>query len=59
MTQGNFAVDYEHRSYNPERMRKERLERAQAALKQYGLGAMIVYNYDSPTSTRSLYRRRS
>ena len=59
MTYGNFNVDYEQRAYNPERMRKERLERAHAALNKYGLGAMIVYNYDTPTSTRSLYRRRS
>ncbi|MFC1958123.1 hypothetical protein ACFLVQ_00960 [Chloroflexota bacterium] len=47
MTFGNFAVDYEQRTYNPERMRKERLERAHAALKKYGLGAMILYNYDN------------
>lgn len=47
MTFGRFAVDYEQRKYNPERMRKERLERAHAALKKYGLGAMIVYNYDN------------
>ena len=47
MTFGNFAVDYEHRPYNPERMRKERLARAHAALHQFGFGSMIVYNYDT------------
>lgn len=47
MTFGNYAVDYEQRAYNPERMRRERLERAQEALKKYGLGSMIVYSYDS------------
>jgi Xaa-Pro aminopeptidase len=47
MTHGNFAVDYEQRPYNPERMRRERLERAHAAMNKYGLGAMIVYSFDS------------
>ena len=47
MTFGNYAVDYEQRAYNPERMRKERLERAHAALKKFGFGAMIVYDFDS------------
>jgi len=47
MTFGNFAVEYEQRAYNPERMRRERLERAHAALKKYGLGAIITYNYDN------------
>ena len=47
MTFGPYAVDYEQRAYNPERMRKERLERAHAALNRYGFGAMIVYNYDT------------
>lgn len=47
MTYGNYAVDYEQRAYNPERMRKERLERAHAALNKYGFGAMVVYNYDT------------
>jgi Xaa-Pro aminopeptidase len=63
MTFGKFAVDYEQRKYNPERMRKERLERAQAALKQFGLGAMITYNYDNHRylgyySTHQYARRR-
>ncbi|MFH0896728.1 MAG: Xaa-Pro peptidase family protein [Candidatus Bathyarchaeota archaeon] len=47
MTFGKFNVDYEQRIYNPERMRKYRLDRAHAALKKYGLGAMIVYDYDN------------
>ena len=47
MTFGKFTVDYEQRAYNPERMRKYRLERAHAALKKYGLGAMIVYDFDN------------
>lgn len=63
MTFGNYAVDYEQRAYNPERMRRERLERAHAALKKYGLGSMIVYNYDSHRylgyySTHQYARRR-
>ncbi len=47
MTFGPYAVDYEQRAYNPERMRKERLERAHAALNRFGFGAMVVYSYDS------------
>ncbi len=47
MTFGNYAVDYEQRAYNPERMRKERLERAHAALNRFGFGAMVTYSYDS------------
>src|SRR3990172_7698104 len=63
MTFGNYAVDYEQRSYNPERMRRQRLERAHAALKKYGLGSMIVYNYDNHRylgyySTHQYARRR-
>ncbi len=46
MQYGRFAVDYEFRPYNPERMRNERVARAQAALKKHGLGAMILYEYD-------------
>jgi Xaa-Pro aminopeptidase len=46
MQYGRFAVDYEYRPYNPERMRNERVARAQAALKKWGLGAMILYDYD-------------
>jgi len=47
MSFGNYAVDYEQRAYNPERMRKERLARAHAMMNKYGLGAMVVYNYDT------------
>ncbi|MFC1897623.1 M24 family metallopeptidase, partial [Chloroflexota bacterium] len=47
MTFGKFNVDYEQRIYNPERMRKYRLDRAHAALKKYGLGAMICYDFDN------------
>jgi len=47
MTFGKFNVDYEQRAYNPERMRKERLERAHAALKKFGFGAMIIYDFDN------------
>ncbi|MFC1897912.1 M24 family metallopeptidase [Chloroflexota bacterium] len=46
MTFGKFNVDYEQRIYNPERMRKYRLERAHAALKKFGLGAMICFDFD-------------
>ena len=46
MQYGRFAVDYEYRPYNPERMRNERVARAQAALKKYGLGAIILYDFD-------------
>ncbi|MFH0897162.1 MAG: hypothetical protein V1850_03825, partial [Candidatus Bathyarchaeota archaeon] len=47
MTFGKFNVDYEQRIYNPERMRKYRIDRAQVMLKKYGLGAMIVYDFDN------------
>ena len=46
MQYGRFTVDYEYRPYNPERMRTERVARAQAALKKHGLGAIIIYDYD-------------
>ncbi len=42
---GQFAVDYEDRGYNPDRMRKERVAKAQASLKKHGLGA--VYTSDT------------
>lgn len=46
MQYGPYAVDYEHRPYNPERMRRERVERAQASLKKHGLGAVILFDFD-------------
>ncbi len=46
MQYGNFAVDYEQRPYNPDRMRKERVARAQASLKKHGLGAVILFDFD-------------
>lgn len=46
MQYGPYTVDYEYRPYNPERMRNERVAKAQAALKKHGLGAMILYDYD-------------
>jgi Xaa-Pro aminopeptidase len=46
MQYGLYSVDYEHRPYNPERMRNERVAKAQAGLKKHGLGAMILYDYD-------------
>jgi len=46
MTFGPYNVDYEQRIYNPERMRKYRLDRAHAALYKYGLGAMICFDFD-------------
>ncbi len=46
MTFGMYNVDYEQRIYNPERMRKYRLDRAHSMLKKYGLGAVAVYDYD-------------
>jgi len=62
MTFGPYNVDYEQRAYNPERMRKERLEREHAALKKHGLGSMIVYDYDTWRHlgyyTRHNYARR-
>jgi len=63
MTFGNYAVDYQARNYNPERMRTERLARAHAAMNKYGLGSMIVYSYDSHRylgyySTHQYARRR-
>lgn len=47
MTFGPYNVDYEQRTYNPERMRSERLERAHMALHKHGLGAVILYDYDN------------
>ncbi len=47
MTFGKYNVDYEQRIYNPERMRKYRLNRAHTMLKKHGLGAMIVYDFDT------------
>jgi len=47
MTFGPYNVDYEQRAYNPERMRKERLERAHATLNKYGFGSLVIYNYDT------------
>jgi len=47
MTFGPYNVDYEQRIYNPERMRKYRLDRAHAMLKKHGLGSLIVYDYDT------------
>lgn len=63
MSYANFAVDYEQRNYNPERMRNERIERAQAALKKHGFGAMLVFNYENHRylgyySTHQYARRR-
>jgi Xaa-Pro aminopeptidase len=46
MQYGPYAVDYEFRPYNPERMRNERVARAQASLKKHGLGAVILFDYD-------------
>jgi len=46
MQYGNYAVDYEYRPYNPERMRNERVARAQASLKKHGLGALILFDFD-------------
>ncbi len=46
MTFGMYNVDYEQRIYNPERMRKYRIDRAQAMLKKHGLGALIAYDFD-------------
>lgn len=47
MPHGAMAVDFQQRTYNPERMRKERLERAHAAMEKYGFGAMILYDFDN------------
>ncbi|MFC1897785.1 M24 family metallopeptidase [Chloroflexota bacterium] len=47
MTFGLYTVDYEQRAYNPERMRKERLERAHTALNRFGFGSMVAFSYDT------------
>jgi hypothetical protein len=47
LTFGIYNVDYEQRIYNPERMRKYRLERAQSMMEKYGLGAIAIYDYDT------------
>ena len=46
MQYGPYAVDYEYRPYNPERMRNERIAKAQASLKKHGLGAVMIFDYD-------------
>ena len=46
MQYGQFAVDYEERGYNPDRMRKARVAKAQASLKKQGLGALVLFDYD-------------
>ena len=46
MQYGQFNVDYEQRPYDPARMREERWEKLQAGLKKWGLGALILYDYD-------------
>ena len=46
MQWGQYAVDYEQRPYNPERMRVERWAKTQAGLKKWGLGALILFDYD-------------
>jgi len=46
MQHGPYAVDYEDRGYNPDRMRKERVAKAQASLKRHGLGAVVLFDYD-------------
>ena len=43
---GLYAVDYEQRPYDPDRMRKDRWAKMQEGLKKWGLGAMICYDYD-------------
>jgi len=47
MTFGPYNVDYEQRIYNPERMKKYRLERAHATMNKYGFGALVIFNYDT------------
>ena len=47
MTYGKFNVEYEQRIYNPERMRKYRLDRAHAMLKKHGLGSMVIMEFDN------------
>jgi len=46
MQHGPYPVDYEDRPYNPDRMRRERVERAQASLRKHGLGAVVLFDYD-------------
>ena len=46
MQYGPYAVDYEYRPYNPERMRNERVAKAQASIKKHGLGALMAFDYD-------------
>jgi len=40
---GQWIVDYEER-VNPERLRKERLERLQEQIRNHGLGALLLYD---------------
>jgi len=61
MKAGPDGLDYEYRPYNPERMRNERVARAQAALKKHDLGAMVLYDYDyhrTLTSCLATWTRR-
>ena len=47
---GPYAVDYEYRPYNPERMRNERIARAQASLKKNDLGS-----FDATTNSKGQF----
>lgn len=46
MRYGMMGVDFEER-VNYERLRKERLERAKRKVKEYGLGALLCYDFDN------------
>lgn len=43
---GQMGVDFEER-VNYDRLRKERLERAKRKVKEYGLGALLCYDFDN------------
>lgn len=43
---GQMGVDFEER-VNYERLRKERLERAKRKVKEYGLGALLCFDFDN------------
>ena len=47
MQYGQFAVDYEQRPYDPARMREERWDKLQEAMKKHGLGALLLYDFDN------------
>ncbi|MCL6477578.1 MAG: Xaa-Pro peptidase family protein [Peptococcaceae bacterium] len=54
MAYGKYAVDYEQR-INYDRLRKERLEKAQKQMEQDGIGAIITFSADNIRYLTSYY----